>query len=54
MSFATFNAILFAFCQNESFFKSLFRLLLVLEIMFWILGRHVLFTKWKDCENFMA
>ena len=49
MSFATFNAILFAFCQNESFFKSL-----VLEIMFWILGRHVLFTKWKDSENFMA
>ena len=54
MFLATFNAILFAFCQNESSFKSLFRLLLILKIMFWILDRHVLFTKWEDSENVMA
>ena len=39
--FATFNAILFAFSQNESSFKSLFRLLLILEIVFCILSRHI-------------
>ena len=31
--FATFNAILFAFNQEEISFKSLFRLLLILEIL---------------------
>ena len=36
-SFATFNAISFAFRQNESSFKSLFRLQWILEIAFWIL-----------------
>ena len=45
-----FNGILFAFSQNESSFKSLFRLLVILEILFWILSRHVSSAKWKDWE----
>ena len=51
--FATFNAILFAFCQSESSFKSLIRVLEILEIVLWILIKYVSSTKWKDCENFM-
>ena len=52
--FATFNAILFEFSQNESSFKSLLGLLLISEIVFWILRRHVSSAKWKGCENFLA
>ena len=52
--FATFNAILFVFSQNENSFRAMFRLLLILEIVFWILSRHVSSAKWKDCGNFRS
>ena len=37
-AFETFDATLFAFSQNEISFKPLFRLLIILEIVFWILS----------------
>ena len=53
-SFWKYNYILFAYSQNESSLKTLFRLLLVLEILLGIFNWHVSSAKWNGWENFFA